>query len=233
MDRNDLAGHLAARWYLYSFFQRAFGRQPDSLLLNEIDGGRFGSAYAECTGISPLTNSIEETEGARPNASDSPGCAEARLEKMASAYTRFFVGPGKPTMVPWESVQADGEDVLFGSSTLAVRAFYAQEGYKAAAYPRVADDHIAIELDFIADLARRCFEACEKSDLDEARRLAGVQARFLDEHPARWIHSFAAKIESGSDTREDGEKTVGYAQMARDLELFMNCDADFLEGFRA
>ncbi len=87
-------------------------------------------------------------------------CTALRLE-----YTRLFITAARRTTVPpYASVYLDGEGLLQGRSTERIRDFYRSCGYELASSD-VPADHICLQLDFLAALAREGQEAREQEFL--------------------------------------------------------------------
>ncbi len=83
-------------------------------------------------------------------------CGELRPE-----YTRLFITAARRTTVPpYASVYLDGEGLLQGRSTERIHDFYRSCGYELAR-SEVPADHICLQLDFLAALAREGHEAWE------------------------------------------------------------------------
>ncbi|MCB8816455.1 molecular chaperone TorD family protein [Desulfosporosinus shakirovi] len=74
---------------------------------------------------------------------------------MLTEYTRLFIGPTKLPVPPWESVYVSKERLLFQESSLKVRQrqCYLNYNFLPAKYRSEADDHIALELDFMYNLS--------------------------------------------------------------------------------
>lgn len=113
------------------------------------------------------------------------------LETMKDDYTKMFIGPDKLPLYHWESVYLKGDAVLFRQSTLDVRRAYLEEGFLPQGYPRVADDHIALELDFLVGLGERMRECYNKGADRGACKALSASKRFLDNHVLKWIGAYA------------------------------------------
>ena len=81
-------------------------------------------------------------------------------------YRRLFVGPAPKPAPPWGSVYTDRECVVFGASTLELRAWMRAHGVERTADDRAPEDHIGLMLALMAYLARN-----QPDDLDEYLRL--------------------------------------------------------------
>ena len=81
---------------------------------------------------------------------------EKTLTEDASVdYMRLFVGVGKVLAPPWGSVYLDEDGLLFNEETLVVRQFYERFGMMLKEKYKEPDDHIGLELEFLAHLAEQ------------------------------------------------------------------------------
>lgn len=74
-------------------------------------------------------------------------------EDLMWEYRRLFVGPGHLPVPPWGSVYTDHECVVFGESTLALRAWMRASGIVRESDERTPEDHIGLMLALLAYLA--------------------------------------------------------------------------------
>jgi TorA maturation chaperone TorD len=113
------------------------------------------------------------------------GAADPLLA-IARDHQRLFVGPGPLLAPPYESVHTTRERLLFDVPTLEVRAAYRAFGRVAPAVGREPDDHLGLELDFVAHLCGRALDAVDADDeLALDTTLAALQA-FHTDHLGRW-----------------------------------------------
>lgn len=98
-------------------------------------------------------------------------------EDLVWEYRRLFIGPGPKPMPPWGSVYTDRECVVFGASTLALRAWMREQGIERLVDDKTPEDHIGLMLVLMAWIARNCPEM-----LDEYLRLHVLtwSAHFLE-----------------------------------------------------
>jgi TorA maturation chaperone TorD len=106
-------------------------------------------------------------------------------------YDQLFIGPGHLPAPPWESVYRTDEHLVFDWPTLEVRAAYRQMGLTVAK-PSDPDDHIGLELLFLATLAER--EAAGDTGAAEAGQ------QFLQEHLLQWAPAFCADVVAHAQT---------------------------------
>lgn len=115
-------------------------------------------------------------------------------------YSRLFRGPERMKAPPYESVHRSRDRLVFEQETMQVRAAYAEFGLAAPRLGAEPDDHIGLELSFLATLAVRGMDALEAGDdLELARVLRGL-VTFLDEHLLAWGPRCLAQAADGSRT---------------------------------
>lgn len=192
---DSIAVILAACHYSYQLFHRIFGSEPDDAMLDVFaDKYTFsvlGMVFNENDeNLQILLNAFEDITSKRLADHDS------LLDSLLSEYTHLLVGPSKLPAPPWESVFATDERMLFQSCTFDVRRLYKQHGYVPSNYPHEADDHLALELDFMAHLAASAFSYYEQGDMENAKKSLLSQQHFLNKHLLVWIDSFANAIQT-------------------------------------
>jgi putative dimethyl sulfoxide reductase chaperone len=147
---------------------------------------------------------------------------EGTLDFLKSEYTCLLVGPNKLPAPPWESVYLSQERTLFQESTLKVRRNYLEYNFLPMNYPHEADDHLALELDFMAHLAQLSQEHFESEKSEEVKKVLLDQKAFLNEHLLVWIGDFAEQI-------QHGKTQFFYPQMATLTEHVLKIDALVIE----
>ncbi len=75
-------------------------------------------------------------------------------EDLMWAYRRLFVGPDRLVAPPWGSVYTDHECVIFGESTLALRAWMRAHGIERTTDERTPEDHIGLMLAMLSFLVQ-------------------------------------------------------------------------------
>lgn len=203
--------NLAARHYLYTTFQVLLGSDPERGSLEAFDPRLFEEACA-IAGLEAPATILDAIKGAQ--------AGERQREALSSEYTKTLVGPGKLPAAPWESVQVSGDDSLFSLTTLDVRNAYRAQGFLPQEYPRVADDHVALECAFLAALALRALEAHEQKRGDERAKALQASRSFLETHLLKWIDGYAAQLAESSCTV--------YASVAAALAAFAHADLERL-----
>lgn len=184
---------LVARTYAYRMFQMFFGDEPS----NEM----FAAVFSE-SAIEALEFFAQfDSDAYRVALGKFKECAtaykadgDAYLEQAKLDYMHLLIGPGELACAPWECVYVTNERVLFQESTLKVREAYRKENMLPTQYPHVSDDHIAIELDFLAKLSAKAQSAFDEGSAAEYARLLESQRAFLADHVLVWVGRYAADL---------------------------------------
>lgn len=74
-------------------------------------------------------------------------------EALVREYRRLFVGPQALPAPPWGSVYTDRDSIMFGESTLALRAWMRAHGVARTSDARTPEDHIGLMLALAAYVA--------------------------------------------------------------------------------
>ncbi len=128
------------------------------------------------------------------------GLADEAFDDLRADYTRLFIGPGEMKVAPWESVYFNDERLTFQKETLQVRAWYQRFGLQAERLYNEPDDHVGLELEFIAHLARLGLQALEQKDEATLTRSLKAQRDFVSEHLMRWAPRFCEQTEKETHT---------------------------------
>ena len=197
--------YLSARQYVYLALQRLLGTDPTPELLGALDTPVLREALGillsgwdgeDAGAIPPETEeALTRIETARkPDFDGAEGLKELQRE-----YARCFVGPADLPAPPFESVHADRRRTLLTETTLKVRRTYQASGFEPALCRRVPDDHVALELDFMAELGSRALACALDGNDSAAYEYLKTSRKFLDDHLGTWASKFAFAMEEKAD----------------------------------
>lgn len=210
---------LANRLFLYSLLHKVFGREPDADFLQILTGENTCEAFAL----------LSDEEGDVPDRfvlflKELRGefLQESFLEQLKTEYTRLFIGPTKLPAPPWESVYRSKQGLLFQESTLAVREFYRKFHMLPEGYPHVADDSLALELDFMARLSEKALDALRAGRMEDLKHYLNGQNIFLQNHLLIWVPKFLERMADAPSDRM-------YPQMALVTDDFLRRDQKVIE----
>ena len=168
---------MTGRKDFYTFLQRLFYKEIDAQLLGVLKGMAFPS---DC-------GNDEMQKGYDGLASYLKNCGESSIDELAADFSKVFLGAGSHegnAAFPYESVYMGEKALVMQKPWEDVKKLYAEHGLALGDVPsEMMEDHIAIELQFMAQL----------EDVDAAKA-------FLSEHLLSWADKFCADIEKYAET---------------------------------
>ncbi|MBR2942660.1 MAG: molecular chaperone TorD family protein [Clostridia bacterium] len=210
---------LTNRVLLYKFFHKTFGREPDAAYMALFDNDAISQAFMllsvseeDACGKAAAFLTAQRGKNADPD----------YLPQLRNEYMRLFVGPQKLVAPPWESVYRSHQGLLFQESTLTVREIYRRQGFEAEGYPRVPDDSLSLEMDFMGRMAERALTALLEDRSDDLREALTVSESFLRVHLLFWVPKMLERL-NGSAFR------LFYPQMTKILLSFMELDLELVQ----
>jgi TorA maturation chaperone TorD len=108
--------------------------------------------------------------------------SQAQSDELAADYAAIYLTYAYQAS-PCESVWLDQENLGMQAPMFQVREFYRLFDLEAENWRMRSDDHLCLELHFLAALMR-----------DEHPQALPEAARFLDEHLLRWLPLFARRV---------------------------------------
>ncbi|MDP1651325.1 MAG: molecular chaperone TorD family protein [Rhodocyclaceae bacterium] len=118
------------------------------------------------------------------------GLDAAELDRLAADFAAIYLTAAYGAS-PYESAWTDEDHLVCQESMFQLRDIYQAAGLAAADWRRRADDHLVLQLAFIAHATRQAATA------DDWRLLAKV----MDEHLLRWLADFCAAVVKRCDTQ--------------------------------
>lgn len=107
----------------------------------------------------------------------------------------------KAKVSPFESVHRDRDGLVFDEQTLKVREAYRNLGLQVPALNREPDDHVGIELDFVARCLLGALDGLDAGNEDAAAQYLTEARRFLDEHVNQWAPEMLLEAAGAADTQ--------------------------------
>jgi TorA maturation chaperone TorD len=212
-DRATLGVTLDRFAAAFTALAALLGAAPDAELVDRV---RAGDQLAQW----PVTDDGESLHG------------RALLEESAQAhedatvvrrdYNRLFFGPDRMIAPPYESVHRSEEHLVFERETMLVRAAYAEFGLAVPRLNKEPDDHIGLELSFLATLCVRGMDALDDADdVELARLLRGIRS-FLADHLLAWAPKCLTQAAEGATTHfYQGVAALGLGALAAAEDAFL------------
>jgi TorA-specific chaperone len=126
---------------------------------------------------------------------------EATRVDLAAEYAALFLSMSAHPVAPYESVYTSDKHLLMQDAYQLVMAEYARAGFKKGEQFGLADDHIALEFEFMAALIQRTLRALEAGDSAAAHDLLEQQQHFFEIHLQNWVPRFCNDCEKWARTK--------------------------------
>src|SRR6266498_1831354 len=127
------------------------------------------------------------------------GISGEEFKNLKSDQLRLLIGIDRVLAPVWESVYFNENRLVFQQQTLQVREWYARFNLQIERFNREPDDHIGLELNFVAQLASRALQALEE-DSKSFEELLQAQREFLSDHLLRWGPAWAKLVKQHAET---------------------------------
>ena len=171
----------------YGLLSRLYAKEVDAELLDELHDTLW-----------PVeTGTDAGDEGNRLIATYLSGADAHAITDLAVDYVRAFIGHGVDAYsaaYPFESVYTSPKRLMMQEARDEVLAVYRSEGLDKLPSWKESEDHIALELEFMAVLGDRIVTAAEAADEAEVERLLSTQRNFLEDHLASWAPLMTADL---------------------------------------
>lgn len=220
MDTELLAA-LDDRAATYALLARLFTSEVDAGLLAGLEG----MTFPQDSGNEALDAGARLMNGYLHGAADA---GRDIMTELAVDFCRLFVvrrRNDRDAPYPFESVYTSREHCAMGAARDEVLALYRAAGLEKDDGWKVGEDHIALELEYMATLAGRLAATVradngEGADIQGADKLVALQADFLDRHLLSWTPRLAEAM--GKRAKTDLYRglacfTVGYLEEDRTL----------------
>lgn len=186
-DLAALAELTAQRSAVYRLLARLYRVEVDADFLAELKAMRFPAA----------TGNTAVDAGYRAIAGYLSGADAHAITELAVDYVRAFIGHGVDAYsaaYPFESVYTSPKRLMMQEARDEVLAVYRSEGLDKLPSWKESEDHLALELEFMAVLGDRIVAAAETGDEAEVERLLSTQRNFLEDHLASWVPLMTADL---------------------------------------
>ena len=183
-----VVGVYQFREMFYLFFSRCFSKEVDEYFLENVS-----EVYSTLENLSDLMEISQEDEIKKGNEFLKSYLSQSQqlnlkrvLGDLARDYANLFLGVGRKTIALSESSYRDQSGLLFRDSYFDVKERYRKLGLAKNNDFAEADDHLSVELAYMATVCRLSIEAIEE---DSALHLGYLnsQEEFLKEHLLLWI----------------------------------------------
>ena len=217
----ELLAILDDRAATYALLARLLASEVDAGLLS----GLAGMTFPEGTGSPELDEGSRLMNGYLRQASSRQD--DDVVTELAVDFCRLFVvrrRNEKDAAYPFESVYTSTEHTTMAGARDDVRTIYRAAGFEKDENLHIGDDHIALELEYMAEVARQTAAAARDGEAFDGQ--LALQATFLDNHLLNWVPRF-------SDAMVRHAQTDFYRGLARFLTGYLEDDRALLDELAA
>ncbi|MDR0513908.1 MAG: molecular chaperone TorD family protein [Coriobacteriaceae bacterium] len=214
---DGLARLLQQREATYDLLSRLYREKVDEALISQMKSSR----YPANTGNADIDKGYQLIVTYLSN------LWEDSLPELSVDYTRTFIGYGVDAYsaaYPFESVHTSQRRLMMQAARDEVLALYRAAGFNKSAGWAEAEDHVSVELEFMARLCERALAAWEKGEEAQAFEALVVQHSFLADHLLPWTPMMTIEMRRFS-------KTDFYQGLAWLTDGFLKADLEFLDDF--
>ena len=223
----ELACDLRERALTYTFLARALSDEE------------VGTAFLESLRDDPpQTGTALDGFAASLAGLDADGIEQVRKD-VAADHSATLLGMSARPVSPFESVWVNEANLMMQAARDEVVHAYAVAGFGKSEDYHMPEDHISLELDFMAGLGMRAATRIEDvlagaspedegapDPLAEAEADMNAQFDFLEKHLCAWVPAFCDKLESHA-------KTDFYRGVAQMLRVYVADEKAYLEELEA
>lgn len=184
---NELVFVMSERQGMYRFLARIFHSEVDCELLSEISQMDLSTR----SGVQEIDKGFQMLDAFMRKVN------ETTLIDLAAEYARLFLGAGSKQIgcaFPFESVYTSPRGLLMQEARDQVVDIYRQSGIQRSSEFHDLEDHIALELEFIAFLSEKTGQAVEEQVENSLETLLQKQQEFLDKHLCNWVPRFCSDV---------------------------------------
>lgn len=191
--KEEIKSLLKARANLYRFLGSLYIMEVDEDALADMKKMQFPKNLPE-SNLSEAYKMISEYIAA---------CTNDDLDDLAADYAKTFLAAGEASgqaAFPYESIYVSKKHEIGGRTEQETLALYALHGWEPSKNMyRTMNDHIGLELEFMAVLCEEQLLACNTNNSNRAAMSLGEQKEFLETH-LRWAGAFCMDVNKFAQT---------------------------------
>ena len=124
---------------------------------------------------------------------------EEFLTYLAATYATLFLNVGPKPVFLVESVYRSEGHILYAKPYFEITDAYALLGFEKSKSFSEPEDHIAVELEFMARLCELTAQSLSEDNLSYATKYVNLQREFLKDHLTKWVPTLTDKLKEASD----------------------------------
>jgi putative dimethyl sulfoxide reductase chaperone len=223
-DREALLNLMEIRYNVYAFLSKIFGHELSALDIKTLSG-----RARELQTLPEILDASDDTklvEALKLLLNTTKGFDERNTDKvaleLATEYAGLFLGVRQKPAHPSESVYLSSTRLLMQKERDEVLFAYQKAGFeKAGSNFKEPEDHIALELAFMAALSKDAAERLRSDNTVAFTESLLRQKDFLQKHLSLWVQDLAKDI-------EESARVDFYAVVADITASFVDLDKELV-----
>ena len=233
LEKNGCWLQGSGRGILYSFLSAAFKDEISAQQIREFTGAEYVTRLKESLSFlpeekaAPLLNCITNLVATWENRSKING-TETEILELRKEFAYLFLTP--KGVYPFESVYRGKKNLLFDKPWEEVRDFYRRIGLEKDKKEMHPEDHVAVELGLMANMAFIAGKELPDTPLseiteDEFNYALQVQRVFVKQHLLEWVPRLCVDI-------METTRHPFYRSVAELTGLFIEADGQMLQALK-
>jgi TorA maturation chaperone TorD len=172
----------------------------------------------------PETKGTEMAEGFKSIANFASNIRKEDLDRLqlelAAEYAGLFLGVWQTPPHPSESAYMSTDHLIMQKPRDDVMMLYRAMGFEKVKEFTEPEDHIALELQFMANLCEKATAAMKNQNQADARKYLETQRDFLNQHLVKWVPRLVADILKGGRRefyKAVAKVTKGFIEMDKEM----------------
>lgn len=201
----DVGKMNRGRENFYAFISRLFAKELDEESLKMITAAQ---KTVDFLASSQQTQELKEGSNLLREFVDQTKALEGTVKQdlltgLAVEYADLFLGVQGRTepLLICESAYLGKFRMYHGRPLSQVRYMYRMSGFEKREDFHEPEDHIAVELDFMANLCKQTHLSLEEDNLEDALRYLKVQKEFLRDHLLKWVTDLCENLKMQAQSK--------------------------------
>ena len=197
-----------SRERFYAFLSRLFAKEVDEEALNTIV-----TAQPTIHSLASSQEAEELKDGSRllQDFIGQAGVLKGKekqdwITDLRAEYAALFLAVGMPykgkeRLLTCESAYLGKHHTYYDRPFFLVKDAYKRSGFEKRKDYLEPEDHIAVELDYMANLCKQSQLSLEENNLEDTSRYLNLQKDFLRDHLLKWVPDLCKSLKETADSK--------------------------------
>ena len=198
----DVGKVSRGRESVYAFLSRLLGKEVDEEALEMIIAAQ---PTVDLLASSQQTEELKEGNRLLRDFVDQAKSLKGKekqdlLTGLAAQYADLFLGLRSKPLLVCESAYLGQWRMYYGKPFWQVKDLYSRSGFEKRKNFLEPEDHVAVELDFMANLCRQTHLSLDEKNVENAVRYLALQKEFLMDHVVKWVPDLCEALKKTAES---------------------------------